>query len=142
MINASKGVKVVSKKVVEYAATGRRKTSVARVKLALGVGKLTVNGEDFKAYFPGEAVHAYVLEPFVVVEAEKQYDLNAKVEGGGKAGQAGAVRHGIARALLLVNPELKPALKKNGMLTRDPRMKERKKTGQPGARRRFQFSKR
>ena len=130
------------KKVTEYTATGRRKTSVARVRLALGVGKMQVNGQDVADYFGSETVLLNINHPFKVTETEKRYDVIARVHGGGKIGQAGALRHGISRALVHADEELKQALKENGCLTRDPRMKERKKTGQPGARKRFQFSKR
>jgi len=130
------------KKISEYLATGRRKTSVARVRLALGVGKMTVNGEDLTTYFPTESVQGLVQQPFNITDTEKRYDVMVNVNGGGKIGQAGAIRHGISRALIQADPELKPALKQAGMLTRDSREKERKKSGQPGARKRFQFSKR
>ena len=123
-------------------ATGRRKTSVARVRIAKGVGKVFVNGKEFSRYFPGENLRAYAEFPLKISETLGQYDVLAKVHGGGKVGQAGALRHGIARALLVADESLKDVLKANGCLTRDPRMKERKKTGQPGARKRFQFSKR
>ncbi len=129
-------------KIAEFKATGRRKTSVARVRLALGVGKMRVNGQDLKEYFPTDAVQGFVQQPFHITDTEKRYDVMVNVDGGGKMGQAGAVRHGISRALVLADPELKAALKGAGCLTRDPREKERKKPGQPGARKRFQFSKR
>jgi len=129
-------------KVVEYLATGRRKTAVARVRLALGVGKKSVNGEGFNEFFPTEAVRGYIEEPLALTDNLKRFDLIASVSGGGKVGQAGALRLGIARALIQVDSNLRPTLKQHGMLTRDPRMKERKKYGQPGARKRFQFSKR
>ncbi|MBU0679269.1 MAG: 30S ribosomal protein S9 [Verrucomicrobia bacterium] len=132
----------MAQKVVEFAATGRRKTSVARVRLALGVGKMTVNGQEFDQYFPSAAIQAYVEQPFSFTDTLKRYDVIASVKGGGKVGQAGALRHGIARALVTADEGVKDALKKTGCLTRDPRMKERKKPGQPGARKRFQFSKR
>lgn len=127
---------------VEFAATGRRKTAVARVRLALGVGKRLVNGVPMEEYFPSEAMRIYIEEPLAITSNQKRYDVAAVVKGGGKAGQAGAVRHGISRALVQAEPELRDKLKDSGMLTRDPRMKERKKSGQPGARKRFQFSKR
>lgn len=130
------------KQVIEYGATGRRKTSVARVRLALGVGKMVVNGEDINDYFADEATLAYIAQPFKLTNTEKRYDVIANVSGGGKKGQAGAIRHGVSRALVDADENLKQTLKSNGCLTRDPRMKERKKTGQPGARKRFQFSKR
>lgn len=129
-------------KVQEYNATGRRKTSVARVRLALGVGKIIVNGKDASEYFPKTLNLSIITEPFTLTDTEQQFDVIAKVSGGGKIGQAGALRHGISRALVESNESLKPALKAAGCMTRDSRMKERKKTGQPGARKRFQFSKR
>ena len=122
--------------------TGRRKTAAARVRIASGSGKINVNGLDFTQYFETEALRGFVLQPFQVTNTVELYDVNATISGGGKAGQAGALRHGIARALVEANADLKEALKKAGMLTRDAREKERKKPGQPGARRRFQFSKR
>ena len=133
---------MATKKVVEYAATGRRKEAVARVRLALGVGKMTVNGREFEQYFPVESMRLLVEQPLVITDKLKTYDVIARVKGGGLVGQAGAVRHGISRALVLADESTKDALKKNGFLTRDARMKERKKPGQPGARKRFQFSKR
>jgi len=132
----------VAQNVVEYGATGRRKEAVARVRLALGVGKTSVNGKDFEVYFPVDAVRNFIEEPLAITETLKRYDVIVKVAGGGSMGQAGAVRHAIARALVLADSALKDKLKSNGCLTRDPRMKERKKPGQPGARKRFQFSKR
>lgn len=129
-------------KIAEYKATGRRKTSVARVRLALGVGKLMVNGKDLKEYFPTDSAQGFVQQPFVFTDTVKRYDVLVNVHGGGQAGQAGAIRHGISRALIQADPELKATLKDAGCLTRDPREKERKKPGQPGARKRFQFSKR
>ena len=126
----------------EFLGTGRRKTSVARVRLAPGSGKLTINGRAFDNYFPTEALRGVVLQPLVLTESLTKYDVRVNVGGGGIAGQAGAVRHGISRALLTVDANLRPTLKRDGLLTRDPRMKERKKYGQPGARKRFQFSKR
>ena len=125
-----------------YTATGRRKTAVARVRLSSGVGKVFVNGKEFSVYFPTEANRNYVEQPLRVTETLGQFDINAKVDGGGQVGQAGALRHGIARALINASEDHKEALKSAGCLTRDPRMKERKKPGQPGARKRFQFSKR
>jgi small subunit ribosomal protein S9 len=133
---------MVTQKVVEYAATGRRKKAVARVRLALGVGKMSVNGMEFKEYFSTDTLRQFIEKPMVQTETLKRYDVIAKVRGGGKVGQAGALRHGIARALVMADEGLKETLKDNGYLTRDPRMKERKKSGQPGARKRFQFSKR
>ncbi len=131
-----------AQKIAEYTATGRRKTSVARVRLALGVGKMLVNGEEVKTYFPVDSTRGLITQPFQVTDTIKRYDVLANVHGGGKIGQAGAIRLGIARALIQADPALKAALKSAGLLTRDPRMKERKKSGQPGARKRFQFSKR
>jgi len=132
----------VTQNVAEYAATGRRKTAVARVRLALGVGKRTVNGKDFETYFPSAALRMFIEQPLAITDNLKRYDIICSVRGGGKSGQAGAIRHGIARALVQADAGLKEKLKESGMLTRDPRMKERKKAGQPGARKRFQFSKR
>ncbi len=129
-------------KISEYTATGRRKTSVARVRLALGVGKMMVNGKDVKEYFPTDSVQGFVQQPFEITDTIKRYDVLVNVRGGGPMGQAGAIRHGISRALIQADPELKASLKDAGCLTRDSREKERKKPGQPGARKRFQFSKR
>ena len=126
----------------EFLGTGRRKTAVARVRLAIGTGKITVNGRAFETYFPTETLRGVVSAPLARTETASKYDVNVNVKGGGPNGQAGAVRHGIARALLEVDVNLRPALKAEGYLTRDSRMKERKKYGQPGARKRFQFSKR
>jgi small subunit ribosomal protein S9 len=126
----------------EFLGTGRRKTSVARVRLATGSGKITVNGREVAAYFMTEAQRSLVNQPLKVTDTASKLDVNVNVAGGGPVGQAGAVRHGIARALLQFDANLRPALKAEGLLTRDPRMKERKKYGQPGARKRFQFSKR
>ncbi len=127
---------------IEFAGTGRRKTSVARVRLVPGSGKVLVNKREFDDYFPLISLREYILNPLQVTETEGKYDLLVKVTGGGINGQAGAVRHGIARALLSLDENLRKVLKPHGMLTRDARMKERKKPGQPGARKRFQFSKR
>jgi small subunit ribosomal protein S9 len=126
----------------EFLGTGRRKTAVARVRLASGSGKITVNGRAFEIYFPTEMLRMVVQQPLVTTDNASKYDVRVNVEGGGPAGQAGAVRHGIARALLEVDTTLRAPLKAAGYLTRDPRMRERKKYGQPGARKRFQFSKR
>jgi small subunit ribosomal protein S9 len=125
-----------------YYATGRRKESVARVWLTPGSGKITVNNKDLLAYFRRPTLEMIIRQPFVVTETEGQYDVKATVNGGGLTGQAGAVVLGVARNLLSVNPELRKPLKDSNFLTRDPREKERKKYGQPGARKRFQFSKR
>jgi small subunit ribosomal protein S9 len=132
----------VATKVVEYSATGRRKTSVARVRIAHGVGKMLVNGREFKDYFVSEATRNYIEQPLKMTDTLKRFDVIATLNGGGIGGQAGALRHGISRALVLADASLREALKGGGCLTRDPRMKERKKYGQPGARKRFQFSKR
>jgi len=129
-------------KTNEFLGTGRRKTSVARVRLSSGSGKVTVNGRTFENYFPTDSLRMVVQQPLTVTGTADKFDVRANVSGGGPAGQAGAVRHGIARALLLADAALRPSLKAEGLLTRDPRMKERKKYGQPGARKRFQFSKR
>ena len=126
----------------EFLGTGRRKTSVARVRLSSGTGKISVNGRTFEVYFPLESQRMAVQQPFVTSATTGKYDVSVNVAGGGPISQAGAVRHGIARALLEVDSTLRPVLKADGLLTRDPRMKERKKYGQPGARKRFQFSKR
>jgi len=126
----------------EFLGTGRRKTSVARVRLSSGTGKVTVNGRTFESYFPTDTLRMVVTQPLTLTNLADKYDVRVNVAGGGPTGQAGAVRHGIARALLLVDANLRPSLKAVGLLTRDPRMKERKKYGQPGARKRFQFSKR
>ena len=135
--------KAVTKKAeIEYIAIGRRKTAIARVRLSEGKGKITINGRDFNEYFDTTDLRLIVEEPFKALERPGAFDVIARCEGGGVAGQAGALRHGIARALLQVDESFRPILKKAGLLTRDSRMKERKKPGQPGARRRFQFSKR
>ena len=126
----------------QYRGTGRRKTSVAQVRLLPGTGKITINGKDIDEYFDYETLKVIAKEPLDIVEVSDQYDAIIKVHGGGFTGQAGAVRHGIARALLEVNAEFRPSLKKAGMLTRDPRMKERKKYGLKKARKSPQFSKR
>src|SRR5579864_3378840 len=126
----------------EFLGTGRRKTSVARVRLASGTGKIQVNGRAFETYFPTDTLRMVVTQPLTVTATTGKYDVRVNVQGGGPTGQAGAVRHGIARALLHVDANFRPQLKAEGLLTRDPRMKERKKYGQPGARKRFQFSKR
>ena len=125
-----------------FLGTGRRKTSTARVRLSEGSGKLTVNGREFDSYFSHENFAKQAYAPLLTVDMREKIDVTVNVAGGGVAGQAGAVAHGIARALQKLNPELRAALKKAGHITRDPREKERKKPGQPGARKRFQFSKR
>lgn len=127
---------------IQYYGTGRRKTSTARVYLRPGNGKIVINRREFNAYFPNEALQMIIRQPLRLTETVEQFDILVNVEGGGAAGQAGAVRHGITRALMEFNSDLRPALKKAGFVTRDPRQKERKKYGQKGARARFQFSKR
>jgi small subunit ribosomal protein S9 len=129
-------------KTNEFLGTGRRKTSIARVRIATGSGKITVNGRAFDNYFPMETLRATVSQPLTVTGTADKLDVKVNVTGGGPNGQAGAVRHGIARALLQFDANLRSSLKAEGLLTRDPRMKERKKYGQPGARKRYQFSKR
>ena len=126
----------------EFLGTGRRKTSIARVRLASGSGKFVVNGRPFENYFPTETLRMVVNQPFVVTSTSGKYDIRVNVQGGGPNGQAGAVRHGIARALIKSDINLRPSLKSEGLLTRDSRKRERKKYGQPGARKRFQYSKR
>jgi len=125
-----------------FYGTGRRKTSVARVFLKPGQGAIEVNGMPVDEYFGREVLSMIIRQPFEVTETVGRYDVKATLAGGGKAGQAGALRHGVARALCDANINYRPALKKAGFLTRDPRMVERKKYGQRGARARFQFSKR
>ncbi len=127
---------------VQYFGTGRRKTSVARVRLMPGEGNITINGRDIDDYFDLETLKFTVRQPLELTETLNKFDVIANVRGGGFTGQAGAIRHGIARALVKADEELRPALKKAGFLTRDPRMKERKKYGLKGARRAPQFSKR
>jgi small subunit ribosomal protein S9 len=129
-------------KTNEFLGTGRRKTAVARVRLATGSGKITVNRRAFENYFPLETLRATVTSPLTVANALDKFDVRVNVAGGGPNGQADAVRHGISRALLQFDAALRPPLKAEGFLTRDPRERERKKYGQPGARKRFQFSKR
>ncbi|REJ78948.1 MAG: 30S ribosomal protein S9 [Acidobacteria bacterium] len=126
----------------EYYGTGRRKTSVARVYLRPGKGEIKVNRRDFDDYFPNEALRMIIRQPLTLTETTENFDVLVNVGGGGISGQAGAVRHGITRALIEFNGDLRPTLKKAGLVTRDPRKKERKKYGQKGARARFQFSKR
>jgi small subunit ribosomal protein S9 len=130
------------RKIEQYLGTGRRKRSVARVFLRPGSGKITVNGRAFENYFPTEAGRIPVQQALRTVEMLEKFDVLVLANGGGVAGQAGAIRLGIARALVEFNAELRGALKKAGLLTRDPRQHERKKYGQKGARKRFQFSKR
>ena len=126
----------------EFIATGRRKEAVARIRMSAGTGKITVNGRPFEDYFKTTALQNTVLQPFETAKVLNQYDLSVNATGGGLTGQAGAVRLAVSRALTETNTELRAPLKAEGYLTRDPRMKERKKPGQPGARKRFQFSKR
>jgi small subunit ribosomal protein S9 len=123
-------------------ATGKRKTSVARVRMKLGTGQILVNGRSLEEYFPRETLQTVVRQPFEAANLATTFDVNANIAGGGIAGQAGALRHGIARALEKSDGTLRPVLKRGGFLTRDARKKERKKYGQRGARARFQFSKR
>jgi small subunit ribosomal protein S9 len=128
---------------VQFHGTGRRKTAIARVFIRPGgQGQITVNRRTFEDYFPRESLRLLVAQPLELTGTAAQFDVKVNVGGGGLSGQAGAVRHGIARALLRFDDKLRPQLKRAGLLTRDPRMKERKKYGQPGARKRFQFSKR
>ena len=127
---------------VQYQAVGRRKKAIARVRLIPGAGKIVINGRDIDNYFGLETLKMTVRQPLVLTSLEGRYDVLVNVYGGGLAGQAGAIRHGISRALIKADPELRPAVKKAGFLTRDPRMKERKKYGLKAARRAPQFSKR
>ena len=127
---------------VQYQAVGRRKKAVARVRLVPGDGKIIINGRDIDNYFGLETLKMTVRQPLVLTSLEGRYDVLVNVYGGGLSGQAGALRHGISRALVKADPELRPAIKKAGFLTRDPRMKERKKYGLKAARRAPQFSKR
>ena len=127
---------------IQYYGTGRRKTAVARVYLRPGAGSITVNRRDFDNFFPNQVLKMVIRQPLLLTETADKFDILVNVSGGGASGQAGAIRHGIARALLEYNPELRPRLKSAGLLTRDARQVERKKYGQPKARKRFQFSKR
>ncbi|HMK61682.1 MAG TPA: 30S ribosomal protein S9 [Dissulfurispiraceae bacterium] len=127
---------------ITYNATGRRKRSIARVVMTPGTGRIIVNDKDVDTYFPRETLRMIIRQPLNVTGTIGKYDVNASVLGGGLSGQAGALRHGIARALVVVDSDLKAKLKKEGLMTRDPREVERKKFGQKGARARFQFSKR
>lgn len=126
----------------EFIATGRRKTSVARIRMTPGSGKIDINGRSFEDYFPTTPLQNTVLQPLQAAKAVNNYDLSINTTGGGMTGQAGAARLAISRALLQADANLRGTLKADGLLRRDPRMKERKKSGQPGARKRFQFSKR
>lgn len=127
---------------IQYYGTGRRKTSTARVYLRPGSGEIKVNRRTFEEYFPNEALRMIIRQPLRLTDTGAKFDILVNVAGGGTAGQAGAIRHGITRALMEFNSDLRGALKKAGYVTRDPRKKERKKYGQKGARARFQFSKR
>ena len=127
---------------IQYYGTGRRKTSTARVYLRPGTGEIKVNRRSFEEYFPNEALRMIIRQPLNLTDTVGKFDILINVLGGGTAGQAGAVRHGITRALMEFNSDLRGTLKKAGLVTRDPRQKERKKYGQKGARKRFQFSKR
>ncbi len=127
---------------IQYQGTGRRKTSTARVYLRPGTGDIKINKREFENYFPNETLRTIIRQPLMLTETANKFDIYVNVDGGGLSGQAGAVRHGITRALLEFNLDMRPALKSAGFITRDPRQKERKKYGQKGARARFQFSKR
>ena len=127
---------------IQYYGTGRRKTSTARVYLRPGTGEVRVNRKTFEQYFPNQALRMIIRQPLNLTDTGSKFDIVVNVAGGGPAGQAGAVRHGITRALLEYNTDLRRTLKQAGLITRDPRIKERKKYGQKGARKRFQFSKR
>jgi small subunit ribosomal protein S9 len=127
---------------IQYYGTGRRKTSTARVYLRPGDGNFQVNRKTFETYFPNETLRMIIRQPLQMTETATKFDVLVNVAGGGPAGQAGAIRHGITRALIEYNSDLRPTLKQAGLVTRDPRIKERKKYGQKGARKRFQFSKR
>ena len=127
---------------IQYYGTGRRKTATARVYLRPGTGEIRVNRKTFDEYFPNQALRMVIRQPLTLTDTASKFDILVNVAGGGPAGQAGAVRHGITRALMEFNADLRPALKDAGLVTRDPRQKERKKYGQKGARKRFQFSKR
>lgn len=129
-------------KTAEICATGRRKCAVARVRIQPGNGKVKVNGKALGDYFPTESISNFIFQPLAITENMGKIDISANIQGGGTAGQAGAFRHGLARALVKMDESLRPVLKNSGLLTRDARVKERKKAGQPGARKRFQFSKR
>lgn len=128
--------------VIEYNATGRRKTSIAQVFMKPGKGNIIINDKPLTKYYPYETMKMIVQQPLNLVAVNGKYDIAVRVKGGGVSGQAAAIRHGIARALVKINSDFRPQLKKEGLLTRDPRVVERKKYGQKGARARFQFSKR
>ena len=127
---------------IQYYGTGRRKTSTARVYLRPGTGEFRINRKTFEQYFPNQTLRMIISQPLKLTDTASKFDVLVNVAGGGPSGQAGAVRHGITRALLEYNSELRRTLKQAGLVTRDPRIKERKKYGQKGARKRFQFSKR
>jgi small subunit ribosomal protein S9 len=127
---------------MQYYGTGRRKSSTARVYLRPGAGQVVINRKPFEQYFPNETLRMVIRQPLQLTETASKFDIVVNVAGGGPAGQAGAIRHGITRALIEFNADLRPPLKQAGLITRDPRIKERKKYGQKGARKRFQFSKR
>ena len=135
-------IKIPKTQAPQHLGTGRRKTAVARVRLASGSGKILVNGRAFENYFPVESMRMVAAQPLTATGMADKYDAQITVHGGGLNGQAGAVRHGLARALLTVDANLRGTLRAEGLLTRDSRMRERKKYGQPGARKRFQYSKR
>jgi small subunit ribosomal protein S9 len=125
-----------------YYGTGKRKNAIARTRLYEGSGKIEVNGRPMDQYFPRETLHMIIQQPLQLLNMKEKFDIKVNVTGGGKAGQAQAIRHGISRALLDYDPEIRKTLKDSGFLTRDARVKERKKYGQPGARAKFQYSKR
>ncbi len=127
---------------IQYYGTGKRKSSTARVFLKPGTGQVVINSLDYQQFFQGKTQQGIILQPLKITDNLEKFDLYINVAGGGYTGQAGAIRHGVSRALLEFDPELRQTLKKAGFLTRDPRIKERKKYGQPGARKRYQFSKR
>jgi small subunit ribosomal protein S9 len=135
-------IKVPKSQAPQHLGTGRRKTAVARVRLATGTGKIVINGRAFENYFPTESLRMVASQSLTVTGMADKFDAQITVHGGGPNGQAGAVRHGLARALLTVDANHRAALRAEGLLTRDSRMRERKKYGQPGARKRFQYSKR
>ncbi len=128
--------------IPQFLGTGRRKTAVAQVRIMSGSGKILINNRAFESYFPLESLRAAAVQPLTVTGTVEKFDVQVNLRGGGPNGQAGALSHGLARALLQADASLRPTLKAQGLLTRDSRMKERKKYGQPGARKRFQYSKR
>src|SRR5438270_5579346 len=135
-------IKIPKPQTPQNLGTGRRKTAIARVRLAAGSGKIVINGRPFENYFPVESLRMAAAQPLTTAGLADKYDAQITVTGGGPNGQAGAVSHSLARALITADANLRPTLKAEGLLTRDPRMRERKKYGQPGARKRFQYSKR